>query len=59
MGLSEACEVMSVEINETYDIGHGDAKDMFEMIWATMTMDVQDKKLLDEINLVAEQLGIS
>jgi hypothetical protein len=58
MTLEEACASMQPEIGEEYNLGPGDAKDLFEAIWQIMVRDTRGVDLNTAIDLVSEELKI-
>jgi hypothetical protein len=58
MTLEEACRDMQSELHAEYDLGPGDAKDLFEAIWQAMVRNTVGIELNAAIDLVAEELKI-
>ena len=58
MTLEEACKDMLNELRDEYDMGPGDAKDLFEAIWHTMVRDSKGQQLNKSINDVEDEFSI-
>ena len=56
MGLRETCAELQETIRQDYGLGPGDAEDLFKLIWNAMADGVKDKKLLDTMQLIDEEL---
>jgi hypothetical protein len=58
MTLEEACRDMQSELQAEYDLGPGDAKDLFEAIWQAMVRDIQGQALNQAVDDIAEKFQI-
>jgi hypothetical protein len=56
--LRDICEDLADEIREQYELGHGDAEELFKQIWAAMTGGPSAKKVQDAINLIDDVFAI-
>jgi hypothetical protein len=56
--LEATCGEMRADILADFDLGPGDAKDLFERIWQHMVRDAQGGALNTAIDLVTDHFGI-
>ena len=54
MTLADTCLRLQEEIRNNFELGHGDAADLFDLIWAKMTDGPNNKKLQEAIDMIEE-----
>lgn len=56
MTLKEVCTALQETIANDYDLGPGDAEDLFKTIWDEMIVKVSNPKIINAIQLIDEEL---
>jgi len=56
--LRDICEDRAYKISEEYDLGHGDAEELFKMLWMAMVNGPNAKNVQDAIDLISDVFGI-
>ena len=56
MTLKEVCTELQETISKEYDLGPGDAEDLFKMLWDEMSLKISNPKIINAIQLIDEEL---
>ena len=56
--LPEICEQLREQILTEFDLGHGDAEELFRLLWNNLIDQPRAAKLSDAIDVVAEAYDI-
>ena len=56
--LEMICEDLREQIGKDFDLGHGDAKDLFKLVWDRMTAGPNSRDIETAINKVADHFDI-